>query len=321
MDERCQTCKNLVDPEDLFCGNCGRQVAGPAVDTEQGSSSAEIEEGFVGFDCETCGASITFDSTQQGLRCAFCGSVTLKRQMSATGRIRASWLIPFQVAREAAVRAFSAWTSRGFFRPFGFQRGAKLSSMSPVLIPFWVFRARTHTYYAADTSATPAFARASWCPVSGEMEGEIDEVLVPASGSLSLAEVSGIEPFDFQGSRAYERAETQGYAVEDFGLSRRGARPLARTRMLEIERSLASSRVPGKSRNVHVNTLFTEMRSEPMLLPVWINAYVFKGTTYRFLVNGQTGKALGKAPFSLAKVALIVLGVLFAVLVILALAR
>jgi TolB protein len=53
------------------------------------------------------------------------------------------------------------------------------------------------------------------------------------------------------------------------------------------------------------------------LLPLWIAAYDYKGTPYRFLVNGVTGKAHGNAPWSWVKITfavlfLIVLFVIFA---------
>jgi hypothetical protein len=39
-----------------------------------------------------------------------------------------------------------------------------------------------------------------------------------------------------------------------------------------------------------------------VLLPVWIMAYRFRDRVFRFLVNGQTGKATGEAPISYAKI-------------------
>ena len=42
--------------------------------------------------------------------------------------------------------------------------------------------------------------------------------------------------------------------------------------------------------------------SEPVLLPVWILAYRYKGDLYRFLANGQTGRHTGTAPVSWARI-------------------
>ena len=61
---------------------------------------------------------------------------------------------------------------------------------------------------------------------------------------------------------------------------------------------------------MHVNVRFEGMSSEPVLLPFWIMAYRYKDTVYRFLLNGQTGKATGTAPTSLMKIgAVIAIGV------------
>lgn len=309
---RCELCSNYCDGEDLFCANCGRELPEAGAEgtgrggNEQRRSPGAIEEGFVGFDCETCGASLTYDAEKKGLRCAFCGSVTLRRQANPTGRIRAEHFLPFAISRADAERAFGAWIDRGFFRPFGVKREARVVSMQAVYVPFWRFRARTHTYYTGDSSRTPAFARADWCPVAGEREGEVEDVLVPASGSLLTAEVEAISPFDFTRRQAYEREALRDHAVEDFGLGRRGARARARAAMLAVERAACAALIPGRSRNVHVNTLFTDLRSAPVLLPVWINAYRYREETYRFIVNGQTGRLGGRAPFSWAKLALVV---------------
>lgn len=312
---RCEGCGNYVDEEDLFCGNCGREAA-----LVESAARNEIEEDFIGFDCETCGASLTYDAAAEGLRCSFCGSVSLKRQSRATGRIKAESYLPFEVPEEAALRAFERWISKGFFRPAGIAREARVVSVKPVYLPFWRFRAKTHTYFTGDSSKTPPFARADWCPVFGERRGTVEDVLVLASGSLAPGELDDISPFDFSRGKPYTREDLRSHAVEDFGLSRRGARDRARLQMLEIERSHAAGEIPGRSRNVHVNTVFSDFRSDPVLVPVWINAYRYREETFRFLVNGQSGKVTGRAPFSWLKLALVVGAVLAAGLVIAALA-
>ena len=49
-----------------------------------------------------------------------------------------------------------------------------------------------------------------------------------------------------------------------------------------------------------------------MLLPVWVAAYRYRGRTFRFVVNGQTGQAHGERPWSLAKIVLAVAGAIVA---------
>jgi hypothetical protein len=61
--------------------------------------------------------------------------------------------------------------------------------------------------------------------------------------------------------------------------------------------------IPGRHRNLKVNTRIIDLVSRPMLLPVWIMAYKYEEEIFRFLINGQTGRATGKAPLSWLKIA------------------
>jgi hypothetical protein len=63
-----------------------------------------------------------------------------------------------------------------------------------------------------------------------------------------------------------------------------------------------------------VNLRVEGLTGEPVLLPVWIMAYRYKDQVHRFLVNGQSGRCTGTAPFSYRKLAAIVGIVLAAIL-------
>jgi hypothetical protein len=66
--------------------------------------------------------------------------------------------------------------------------------------------------------------------------------------------------------------------------------------------------VPGDTqRNLRVDNTFSAITFKHVLLPVWIAAYRYRDEVYRFLVNGQTGEVVGKAPWSWIKITLFVL--------------
>lgn len=300
---RCSLCRNYVDAEDLFCANCGREAEPPP----GGGAPAILEQGLTGFDCRGCGASMTYDAGAQALRCAFCGSTDLARQPGATGRVRPTHVLRFEQERERAQAAFRRWLRQGLWRPSRLADEARLESMQSVYVPCWRFSGRTDTWWTADSSQTPAGARAAWCPKAGRSEGEVEDVLVVASGSLTPREVDGLLPFRFERAEPYQPDLLDGVPVEDVGLARRGARPHAAERIDALEQARVTELVPGRARNVHVNVLVTDLASAPVLLPVWINAYRWNEHRYRFLVNGQTGEVVGEAPVSVVKVAVAVL--------------
>ena len=301
---RCTLCRNMVDPEDLFCASCGREVE-PEVSA--GGAPQPLEQGLLGFDCRGCGASMTYDASARAMRCAFCGSNDLAPQEGTTGRVRPTRRVPYTWTEAQAHEAFAAWIRRGFWRPGRLKLEAQVVVTQAVYVPCWVFAAQTDTSWCADSSQTPPSARADWCPVAGRSPGQVEDVLVLASGVLTAAEVEGLLPFGLETAVPYRREDVGQVAVEDVGVSRRGARPAAHASIDALERERCAQFVPGRSRNVHVNALVTDMSSEPVLLPVWINAYRWRERSYRFLVNGATGRVVGEAPWSKVKVGAAVL--------------
>lgn len=299
---KCEVCRSLLDEEDLFCSNCGteapRRQAAPAADSGRLSRT--------NFECSGCGASMSYDAGASALRCPFCGSLDMVARPD-TKILAPRRVVPFQINRQAAESAMRAWLGRGFWRPGDLAQQAALVEMMPVYVPYWVFHAHTHTYWTADTDHTPAGARGDWYPLAGEHRGDYAGLLIGASGALTPHETAALCPFDLAGGLPPEEVDLERVIVEQFTMPRKYARPLARHGLEQAESgTVAASYVPGRARNVHVNIRVESMESEPVLLPVWIMAYRYRDQLFRFLVNGQTGRAAGQAPTSWAKVGLAV---------------
>ena len=316
---RCEVCQSLLDEEDLFCANCGmesplqeqRQPANESDDIEPGGRLATHN-----FECGGCGASMSFDAREGKLRCPFCGSVRMNRREDI--RVLAPHrVVEFGVSQNQAEQRMRQWLGRGFFRPGDLSQRAAVVKMTPVYVPYWVFEAKTHTYWTADSSHTPAMAKSDWYPVSGEHRGDYRGILVGASGALQPAETSQICPFDISGAKPPDDVDLDNVTVEQFAVPRKYARPIARGGLDQFETQACAALVPGRSRNVRVNVRVEALAGEPMLLPVWIMAYRYKDETYRFLVNGQTGKATGKAPTSIMKIAGVAVAIIAVILLIL----
>jgi hypothetical protein len=264
---------------------------------------------------------MSYDARAQSLRCPFCGSTNLKDQPDATS-IEARRVIPFGVDRDGASAALRRWLGNGFWRPNDLSERAAITNMVAVYVPYWLFQTKTFTYWTADTSQTPAGARGDWYPLSGQHHGQYEGHLIGASGVLTPQETKLLCPFDTASSVSPNEADLDTTIVEQFRVQRKYARPLARQGVEELERQACGRYVPGHSRNLKVNVRLEGLSSEPILLPVWILAYSYRGQVYRFLLNGQTGKATGNAPTSRVKVAVaftlvavLVIAVLFGTLI------
>lgn len=308
--DRCEVCQALVDVEDLFCANCGTEVP----DHRQAKTHRLAVEAK-NFQCRGCGAAMNYDAKAQGLKCPFCGSLDLVADASQ-GILAPEFVVPFALDRIAAENHLRAWLGSSFWHPGDLRAGAQLTELRAVYVPFWVFATSVSTHWTADTNQVPWGANASWYPLSGHRSGQYADLWVPAGAGLNPTETNAIFPFDLNGAVGPESVDLADVTVEQFSISRRYARPLAQQRLEALETAAIASEVPGSSRNVHVNCLMTGATSRPGLVPVYVLAYRYKGVLYRYVVNGQTGRATGSAPVSLAKVGGVVGLVFLAVLMI-----
>ncbi|MCH8042972.1 MAG: hypothetical protein IID44_04575 [Planctomycetes bacterium] len=310
---KCSVCQALIDEEDLFCANCGTEA--PAWAEKATGTTASARTATHNFTCDGCGASMSYDASAQALRCPFCGSDNLSKQADA--KIMAPRrIVPFTIGQDKAVATMRGKLGQGFWRPSDLSERALVVDMKAVYVPYWVFQATSHTYWTADTNQTPRGARGDWFPLTGEHRGRYEGLLVGASGALTPGETSGLCPFELSAAVEPDQVDLDNVTVEQFSVPRKYARPLARQGIESMEVQACQQRyVPGRSRNIQVNSRIEGLSSEPLLLPVWIMAYRYKEKLYRFLVNGQTGRCTGEAPISYKKIA-VVAGIVAAVLLV-----
>lgn len=293
---KCTVCHALLDEEDLFCPNCGTEA--PAQTAHKPTARTATHN----FQCQGCGASMSYDPTAGSLRCPFCGSVEMQAQPDAK-ILSPDFVVPFAVTQEQAVSEMRSWLGKGFWRPGDLAQQAAVVKMTAVYVPYWVFAASTHTYWTADSSRTPAGARASWYPLTGEHRGEHSGLLIGASGALTPDETANLNPFDLSQAVSPDQVDLENVIVEQFSVQRKYARPLAKTALEAVEtHDCQANYVPGNARNVKVNVRVAGLSSQPVLLPVWIMTYKYEDRVFRFLVNGQSGQCSGQAPTSWAKI-------------------
>ena len=305
---KCSVCQGLLDEEDLFCANCGTEAPGGRQRQQSRTIIATHN-----FECQGCGASMSYDASAQTLRCPFCGSEKLTEQRDVKV-LRPNWVVPFAIDQQAALGCMRQWLGRGFWRPGDLAQAAQVTKFTQVYVPYWVFAARVYTYWTADTSQTPPGARGDWFPLAGHNQASYSGLLVGASSVLTPAETAALQPFDLAAAVPPEQVDLENVVYEQFRVQRKYARPLAQAGLEDLERQACQKYVPANCRNMKVNLRIEGLSGEPVLLPVFVMAYRYKDQVHRFLVNGQTGKCIGTAPTSYAKIAAAV-GIVIAVIV------
>jgi DNA-directed RNA polymerase subunit RPC12/RpoP len=274
--------------------------------------------------CENCGATTTFAAAQVAGACAFCGSSKVVEEPGREDLIRPESLVPFQVDRKKAVEAFRHWISHLWFRPNALKQSTALAKIAGAYLPFWTFDAYTSSYWTAEagyyyyetesyreqdsegnwTTKTRQVQKIRWEPAAGHHAEFFDDELVGASRGVPGNLLNGICPYELPALRPYDPGFLSGFLAEEYQVDLAAAWELGKASIQSQVVAHCAAEVPGDThRNLNVDTAFSQETFKHVLLPVWIAAYLYQNRTWRFLVNGQTGKVSGEAPLSWWKIA------------------
>lgn len=270
--------------------------------------------------CTKCGAVETFDAGVAARHCAFCGTAAVVEAPNDPDLVRPEGVLPFAIERNDALNRFRGWLRSLWFRPNDLAKRAALTGIQGLYVPVWTFDADSRSRWSAESGTrhgTGKNARVTWRPVSGVLDYRFDDLPVPASRGLDDATARALEPFPTERLARYDPSYLAGFFAEEYAVGLAEAHSAARLRMDETLRRACRAEVPGdECRNLRVETIYSDWRYKSGLVPVWIAAYEYAGKSFRYIVNGVTGKATGSAPWSWAKisiavaVALVVLGII-----------
>jgi hypothetical protein len=128
---------------------------------------------------------------------------------------------------------------------------------------------------------------------------------------LPRTHTDALEPWNLSALAPYRPDYLSGFTAEAYGVGLEEGLRAARAKMDaviegDIRRDIGGDhqRITGK------NTVMSDVTFKHVLLPVWMAAYKFQDQSFRFVVNGQTGKVQGERPWSKWKIALAVLAAL-----------
>lgn len=273
--------------------------------------------------CTSCGAQIEFAGADHARRCPFCAS-PLVADTGEHRHIKPRGVLPFALTEEQARAAMTDWLGRLWFAPNGLQDYARKGRrMDGIYVPFWTFDAQTDSRYRGERgtvhietrvvtingkTTTQPVTRVRWRAVSGQVSRFFDDVLVLASRSLPKRFTDALQPWDLAALEPYQPQFLAGFRAEGYTVELQDGYDEARAIMHRtIERDVRFD-IGGDQQRVHrIDTDIRDVTFKHILLPVWVAAYKYRGETFRFVVNGRTGRVQGERPWSAAKIALAVL--------------
>ena len=342
----CDACGSDLrfDPDSrrLLCDHCGNAqdiaAAGPwASGTRELDYRSAIENRLAvadiqetrGVSCTNCGATFAFDQDKHAAECPFCATPVV----TGTGthrQIKPQGVLPFALKEESARGAVTKWLGSLWFAPNGLKEYARNGrKMKGIYVPYWTFDADTKSkytgqrgtvYYETQTVVRDGkreqvqVQRVRWTGARGRVARFFDDVLVLASTSLPKKFTDALQPWDLSAMEPYSPEYLAGFRAEGYSIELQDGFAEARAYMDRVIQRDVKFDIGGDRQRIHsIDTTLGDVTFKHVLLPVWLAAYKYRGRTYRFVVNGRTGRVQGERPYSAMKITIaVILGLLVA---------
>jgi len=310
----CESCGCPVEAGDGFCPACGT-LQGPEPEAPEPPAAKRH------FRCENCGAEVGVDPDQRSYTCAFCDSTyVVQFTRDETGRQAPEFVVGFAVTPEQAQEKFRRWIAENnWFRP-GDLRSARIEEkLKGVYLPFWSFSMlaesdwsadigeywwKTETYTTTDkdgktVTKTRRVRQTEWWDLRGNHHCYYSAYLVSGSRGLPQHDAERIKPFHLAALKRYRPYFLAGWLSEEYSVERDDALGVCQQEFQRREQENVEAHLPGDThRDLRVATRFSQINSDLILLPVYLLSYRYREKLYRFMLNGQTGKAAGDKPLS-----------------------
>ncbi|MEM6618731.1 MAG: primosomal protein N' (replication factor Y) - superfamily II helicase [Pseudomonadota bacterium] len=284
--------------------------------------TAEVEERRT-LTCDSCGAHVEFDPNTHASECPFCATPVVTNT-GTERQIKPRGVVPFAIDERAARQAMTDWLGSLWFAPSGLQAYARKGrSMTGVYAPYWTYDADTKSTYSGErgtiyyvteqvtvqrdgktVTENRQVAKVRWTPARGRVARFFDDVLVLGSASLPKSYTDALAPWDLTALEPYQPEFLAGFRAEAYTVDLDAGFDEARAIMDRTILRDVRFDIGGDKQRVHqVNTDVRDVTFKHILLPVWLAAYRYRGKSFRFVVNGQTGTVRGERPWSAWKIA------------------
>ena len=277
--------------------------------------------------CENCGAHVEFEPNTHAAECPFCAT-PIVTDTGTDRQIKPKALLPFALAEREARGNMTEWLGRLWFAPGDLKGYARKGrKMQGVYVPYWTYDAQTSSDYTGQRgtvyyvtkrvtvtvngkrqSQMRQVPKVRWSAASGRVARFFDDVLVLGSNSLPKDYTDGLAPWDLSTMEPYRPEYLAGFRAESYTVGLDEGYKEARAYMNRMIVRDVKFDIGGDRQRI--STLDTEvgiLTFKHILLPVWLAAYKYRDKTYRFVVNGSTGKVQGARPYSVWKISFAVI--------------
>lgn len=293
----------------LSCSHCGYQEEVRPDSEEDLKSAAESTDFVREYHCPNCGSILVTDEKSSSATCEYCGAPLVLADR-LTGNYRPGKIIPFRIDKKAAVTAFKKWCHNGWFAPASFMTSGNINKIHGTFVPYWLFNMKAHAQVSGTATRVKVSRRGDTEYIKTSYyrvyrEGEMDFANVPYDASVRMPdeEMIKLEPYDFSQLKTFAMPYLAGFDSSQYDYEDGQLYPAVKERLTGGAVGRLRQTFPSYTTiDLPVQKVdFTDLGNDYTLLPVWSLSTVYKGKEYRFMMNGQTGRVVGRSPVSAAK--------------------
>ncbi|GAB4541690.1 MAG: hypothetical protein Kow0063_32750 [Anaerolineae bacterium] len=244
------------------------------------------------FSCQSCGAAFMLGPDVLSLTCPYCASAYVIDISETRELIPPEGVIPFGLTQLAAYKALQEWLKKE-----GLRAEARTAPPDGLYLPAWTFDVGGEVQWTGKV-LDRQYGRIGWVSQTGSYPIFYNDVVVPASHTLSAALMEVVDHFRLDQLVPYDPACLADWPAEIYQISVADASLAARRKAWEDARRTAATRTRiHQIQDLSLSSAGMVVESfKLILLPVWITHYRHADEEYMVVINGQTGGVRGEKP-------------------------
>ncbi|ABW17897.1 zinc ribbon domain-containing protein [Alkaliphilus oremlandii] len=294
----------------FHCDYCLSEFLEEELQNKVENNSEDTLQSVNAYHCNSCGAEVVTDETTTATFCYYCHNpVIISSRLS--GEFKPNKLIPFSVDKEKAKQIFLSWAQNKRFIPRDFTSNSQLEKITGVYLPYWWADCTADVHYVGEgrnirvwRSMGREYTETKKYEILREGQINLNNVEEVAFSKIDKNLLNGIAPYNTSQVKAFSMPYLSGFFAEQYDIAKDRVFPMMKNQVDRYSKSLIKESVNGYQHvhNIRNNVDVSIREWHYTLLPAWILTYRYRGKTYVYAVNGQTGKSFGELPLSRSRV-------------------
>jgi DNA-directed RNA polymerase subunit RPC12/RpoP len=261
--------------------------------------------------CPSCGAELIGDKNTIAMVCPCCGNAQIV-QKHIQGMLKPEYCIPFRLEKKSAVEALKKFCDKKQLLPNFFSKENRVENIQGMYAPFWLFDAKALARVRYKATRVKAWSDASYNYTKTDFysvirDGSLNFEKIPVDGSEKMddAYMDAIEPFNYTQIEGFQSEYLAGFSAEKYDVDVEASKGRANARIKSTVETEFARSVSGYS-SVAMESSTVNIESGNVsyaLFPVWILNTKYNKENYKFIMNGQTGRFVGRLPVDKGKAA------------------